>query len=653
MHIDPNIEIIKNIVNLFKSNKVNLAKDEIDKYLQSFPNSPVLYNILGSILLQNKEYNEAVKNIKKSLILNPSYAQAYNNLGIAYQKIGKLNLSIENYKKAIDLNQSFAEPHNNLANVLLKLNYIEESISHFEKAINVRTNYAEAFNGLGACFEKKKDKQKAFLNYKKSIELNPLYDDAYLNIGNLYIQDNQYENAIKSYEKAIELNPNYAKSYNNLGNLFNFSGNFQESMRAYQKAISIKPNYSSAHSNLLFNYIFKTDFKIEEYLSIANDFAQKNFPKNFRKINYKFDKNVKKLKLGFVSSDFGNHPGGYFSYNLIKELNKKGYELYAYVTYNRDDSLSYDFQKLFNKWNIIENKKDIEVAEEIANEGIHILFDIQGHSAKNRLPIFFFKPAPIQVTWIGQGSTGINEIDYFIGNEFITPKKDELHYTEKIVRIPKISQTFKNPPELTINNIPALKNNFITFGSLNQIPKINYDVINTWSQILKNIKESKILIKNRLVDSLYIKKEILKKFNDHGINENQIILEGSESSREDLLKTYNKIDISLDTFPFQGNTTTIESMWMGVPVLTLKGDRHISYFGECINSNCNMNDWISSDKEEYIKKAIKFSNDLNLISNIRKNLRNTILKSPIFDHETLGENFDKLIKNIWLKYLKK
>ena len=504
---------------------------------------------------------------------------------------------------------------------------------------------------MGAANEKLGNKNDALKNYKRATEIRPDYAEAYNNIGKLFSDQSKFEQSLSNYQKAIQVKPNYEKSYNNLGNLLNNLGNFDEATEAYKKAINIKPDYAKAYSNLLFNLIYKTDFDINFYLSEAKKFRQNcKTIKKEHSFDYKYDVNPKKLKVGFVTADFGNHPGGFFTLSFLRELRKKNYELIAYPTIERNDEFSYHFKPLFSKWSLIEKKNDEEVIREILNDGVHILIDAQGHSAKNRLPIFFYKPAPVQITWLGQGSTGIPEIDYFIGSSHITPKNEDDHYVEKVLRLPEISQCF-TPPDFNIEvkNLPAIKNNFITFGSVNKLTKVNDNVISLWSKILISIPNSKILLKNKDLDSVKIKNDIISKFKKYSINKERLILEGESKTRKELLNIYNKIDIGLDPFPFQGNTTTIEAIWMGVPVITLKGNRYIFHFGESINSNLNMSDWIAKDNNNYISKAIKFSSNYEKLSNIRKNLRNKALKSPIFDSIRFADNFDKLLWEIWKK----
>ena len=419
-------------------------------------------------------------------------------------------------------------------------------------------------------------------------------------------------------------------------------------------AIKIKPDYAKAYSNLLFNLIYKKNFDINFYLSQAKNFSIncKTIKKNIN-INYKYDTKPKKLRIGFVTADFGNHPGGYFTLNLLKELKKKNLELIAYPTIERKDEFSHHFKKLFLKWTPIEKKNDEDVIKEVVDDKIHILIDSQGHSAQNRLPIFIYKPAPVQITWLGQGSTGIPEIDYFIGSKHLNPKHEDSHYVEQIYRLPEISQCF-TPPDFNVlvKDLPAIKNNFITFGCINKLTKVNDDVIKLWSKILLSIPNSKIFLKNKDLDDSKTVSNIVEKFKKNNINKEKLIFEGKSSNRKELLDTYNKIDIALDPFPFQGNTTSIEAIWMGVPVIVLKGDRFIFHFGESINSNLKMNDWVAENKENYVLKAIKFSSNLKELSNIRTNLRSRALNSPVFNATSFGNYFDEMLWEIWRRLAK-
>ena len=224
-------------------------------------------------------------------------------------------------------------------------------------------------------------------------------------------------------------------------------------------------------------------------------------------------------------------------------------------------------------------------------------------------------------------------------------------YVEKVIRLPKISQCFTNPDlEIYVNYLPALINNFITFGCLNKTLKINDDVIKTWSKILLAATKSKLILKSKELDNEKFSNHILGKFEKNGVGTGKLILLGESKTRREVLQIYNQIDISLDPFPFQGVTNTCESIWMGVPVLILKGNRYVFHFGESINSNLNKQEWIAKDEKNYVDKAIKFSNNIKQLSIIRKDLREKVLQSPVCDSKGFSDDFSKMLWDRWQKF---
>ena len=556
------------------------------------------------------------------------------------------------------------EPDNKQIKLILDLfnsKKFEEAKKKIDQDILKFPRSSILYNILGAVLAEENQLVLAVEQYKKSIELNPNYAEAYNNLGISLEKLKKYEDAIEKFDKAIMLKKNFFEAIkslsvvcNNYGNLLSQLGKFNDANDKYVKAITARPDYAIAYSNLLFNLNFKEDFSFETYLSELKKFRTNCRTLKNLDLNYKYDKNPKKLRIGCVSADFGEHPGGYFSFSTLKDLEKKNFELIAYSTNDRNDDFSNNFKRIFSKWNSIENKSEKEIIQQILDDKIHILIDMQGHSGKNRLPIFFYKPAPIQATWLGQGSSGISEIDYFIGSPHITPKDEEKYYVEKILRLPEISQCFTIPQfELKISDLPAKKNNFITFGSLNQFSKINDEVISLWSKILLSIKNSKLFLKTQELSNKKFLEEVLRKFKKFNISSDRLILKGKSKTRKEVLEVYREIDISLDPFPYQGNTTTCESIWMGVPVLTLKGDRYIFHFGESIKSNLNMKDWIAENKDDYLKKAIEFSSDLERLSKIRLNLRKRALLSPVFDSDRFSKHFAATLWDMWNNFIKK
>ena len=362
----------------------------------------------------------------------------------------------------------------------------------------------------------------------------------------------------------------------------------------------------------------------------------------------------KKLRIGFVSGDFWSHPVGYLLLDTLKNLKNKNLELVAYSNFSKKDDVSIKLKSYFNHWHEIEDKKDIEVINQIRKDKINILFDLAGHSAKNRLTVFMNNPAPMQISWAGYpGFVGIPEIDYVIGDRYVTPEKENNFFTEKVYLLPNIWMCFTPPKyEVEIKELPAIKNKYVTFGSFNNLPKINKEVVFLWSKILKAVPKSKIFLKSHVLNDSYFKKLIINDFEKNNINADSIILEG-RSTRKEYLACYNKIDIALDPFPWSGGISTWEAIWMGVPVLTKKGyKRFVSHQTESINYNAEMSDWIAKDENEYLDKAIKFASNINLLAKIRRNLRKKTLKLPVFNSTLFAKEFNIALWKIWDNFIK-
>ena len=604
-----------------KKNNFKIAEDLYKKILKTDPNHFESIFLLGSLSAQTKNFNEAKQLLEKAIQINPDYADAHNNFGNVLIELGDYQKAKDCFQKTIEIQPNFTQAHSNLGIVLKELGDYQKAISCFQKAIEIQPNFAQAHNNLGTAF--------------KELE--------------------EYQKAMSCYQEAIKIEPNNADAHYNLGIVFKELGEYQKAIICNEKAINLKPDYVRAYSNMMLTSLLLEKVDPKDYLAKTKKFRLSLKPINSDLLlKYKFDNRPEKLKIGFVSGDFQQHPVGFFLLDTLKNLKDKNLELIAYSNSQKKDSLSVKLKSHFTNWREITNQSDKKVVNQIREDGIHILFDLSGYSAKNRLPIFINKPAPIQISWAGfLASTGIPEVDYIIGDPYVTPKDNANHFAEKILCLPNIWCCFSVPEfEVKINEPPAIKNRYITFGCFNNLSKINNEVIALWSKILKAIPKSKIFLKTKQLNDPYVKEKIMNYFKKNNINSNLLILEGS-SPRNVLLDTYNKVDIALDPFPYSGGTTSFESTWMSTPVLTKKGTTFVSRTTGSINHNCGMSDWIASDENEYVKKAIKFSANFEQLSKINKSLRKTALESPLFNSLLFAKQLDTALWEMWNNFILK
>jgi predicted O-linked N-acetylglucosamine transferase (SPINDLY family) len=529
----------------------------------------------------------------------------------------------------------------------IKNNFFSEAEIKLKKANLESPNRQSIMLNLSSVLLKIEKYDEANKILEQAIKNFPRDADILLNKSLLLILRNEHISAIKVLLNVIRIEPKISAAYYKLANCYSKIGETKKAIKNYQNSFSISPD-ASCLSNIIFYSNFLENYSDNEYLNLLDKFIF-FLPKIgvIKKIELD-SKNTNILNIGFVSGDLrNNHPVGNFLYEFLFNL-KKHFNLYCYCTIPEDEN-SKDFKKIFRKWININEAKDSEAINLIKGQQIDILIDLSGHSNKSRLNIFAHKAAPIQITWCGYlNSTGIREIDYIIGDPHVTPLKDQFKYVEKILQMPKIWNCFSKPNYSDIkitNETPYIKNKYITFGSFNQLNKINSVVIKLWSEIILHIKTGKLLFIAPELSDEKVKDRLYKKFFNYGVNKEKIIMKGIQP-RNKLLEEYNNIDIALDPFPYNGGSTSFECAFMGVPMLTLQGDRFLSRCGESINKNLSMDNWIAKDKDEYFQKAINFSKDINNLNLIRKNLHNKALNSPLYNCEEFTDDFVKIIKNL-------
>ena len=642
---DPPHKEIKFILELFNTNKLIAADKEINKKLIKYPKSSVLLNILGAVLSEQNKLKEALKNYNQSIKINPNYFQAYNNLGACMHKLGKINEAIQNYQKAIEIQPNHADAYNNLGVAFKELGEDSKSITQYQKAIEIQPNHADAHNNLGTVFKELNEHKKSIYHYEKTIQINPNSPIAYSNLGNAYKWLGEYEKAISWHQKAIQINPKYADAHYNLGTVFDGLNEFEQATGFYTKAVEIQPDHPLANANLLFNTCWSNNNN--KYLKIAKKYYETITRYDEKElINYKAP-TQKIMKVGFISGDFRNHSVIFFLLDTLKYLRKKEIKLFAYSNNFNEDNFTKLIKQYFDNWKLVIHKTHKDLINLIRKDSLDILFDLSGHTANNRLAVFKNRCAPVQASWCGWlASTGVKEMDYIIGDKYATPLSEQNRFTEKIYHMKKIWQCYSTSESLS--KPAAIKKNkekYVIFGSFANNMKINENVINTWSKILNALPNSKLFLKCTSFSIPQAKENFIRKINNK-INKSQLIIEG-KSSRSEYLDCYNKIDIVLDTFPSNGATTSFEASYMGVPILTKTNEENFGFrAGESINRNLNMNEWIAKDENDYVQKAIKFSENKNYLINLKIELNNLALKSSLFDSKNYSNDFYEMLLNI-------
>ena len=672
-----------------RANKIPEALYTVQKSVELNPNDIESYKKLSFILQKLGKLNEAEESYKKILVLKPDSIEVYNYLGVLQHEQGKFTEAEASYRKMIALKPDLAEVYNNLGNTLNEQSKFIEAEESFRKAIALKPAYFEAYYNMGIMLNVQHKFNEAEESYKKTLAIKPDYVEAYNNLGNTLNEQGKFIEAEASFRKAIALKPDYVQAYNNLGITLDEQGKFIEAEASFRKAISLKHDYTEAYSNLgnTLNEQGKLEEAIENYdkaiilkVDYFKAYSNKNFCLNYSssysplyiyKQHLKFEKQfggfkaksplsvkIKKksnerLRIGYVSGDFRAHSVAYFFKPLLQNHNSHVVETFCYYNNNFIDKITNNIMTTCDHWRSIFGITDSEIFKIIRKDKIDILVDLSGHTGKNNLLVFAQKPAPIQVTWLGYpNTTGLSSIDYRFTDIIADPvgEADDLH-SEKLLRLPNGFLCFQaNEKVLSKSNPPQTHHDYITFGSFNNLSKITSEVIDVWSKILNLIPKSHLILKCRKLK--HNKDYYYELFKNKGIDKDRIQLYEHLPSTSDHLELYNSVDIGLDPFPYNGATTTCEALWMGVPVITLLGDRHVGRVGASILTNVGLKDFIARDIDSYINLAVKMSANTKKLKEIRMTLRRQMQESLLCDARSFAGNVETSYKDMWHNYQK-
>jgi predicted O-linked N-acetylglucosamine transferase (SPINDLY family) len=667
---------------LFKKNFYEKAINQFKKIIKIDPKyseahyniGTIFFNLLkfkeaadyfNSAILINKDYfeayfnlaecyrnldilDDAILNFKKCLKYKPNDFEIYNNLGLVYQKANQIDYAFSSYKKALEIKPDFFQVYNNLGVLCLERGQLEESIIYFNKCIQINREFVPAYNNLGMAFNKKRKYASAILILEEGLKIDSNFKNIYANLADSFKKSGKTFKAIEFLEKEL-LNNKCFEVLEALGNCWCSTGEILKGLDFYKESLKLNPNNLPTYQNYIFNLNYLENFRIEDYFFITDkirSLLKKYDEKDFEEINVLNSKNDK-IKIGFVSADFRKHAVGYQVFDVIKNLaNNNEFELFAYYNDNQEDSLSKKLKLFFKSWTEISFMNDLSVLKKIKSDNINILIDLSGYTAGNRMGIFFNKPAAVQISWAGYlASTGLSEIDYIIADKNSVTKDEEIQFKEKIWRMSDTWSVLSKEDSIILNSkSPAIKNGYITFGSFNNIKKINKNVIKVWSKILCN-SNSKLFLKTKELDDPFLKKIFKGYFLENGVKEDQLIFEES-SDRVELLNRYNLIDLALDPFPYNGGTTSLECTWMCVPVLTKKGKSFLSKCGESINTSLNLGELIAKDDEEYISKAVNYSKNLNRVQEIKEYLVKNRNNIKIFNSKNFADELSNSFKSM-------
>jgi protein O-GlcNAc transferase len=552
----------------------------------------------------------------------------------------------------VEIKPDDADAHYNLGNTLKKLAQNESAVASYRRALEIKPDYAEAYNNLGIALQDLGQFESAVASYRRALEIKPDFAEAHSNLGLAMKEFGQYEGAVASYRRALEIKPDYVEAHSNLGMALQDLGQLDAAMASYRRALEINPDHAKARGGLLFALNYTASHAPSYYLEQARQYGRIVAGKVGARFSaWQCATRPERLRIGLVSGDLRNHVVGYFLEGLLSHIDPARIELIAYPTHHKEDKITTCIRPYFSEWKPLIGKNDEAVARLIHADGVHILFDLSGHTGHNRLPVFAWKPAPVQVSWLGYfATTGVAEMDYLLADEVGVPAAQQAQFTESVWYLPDTRLCFTAPDVvIAVAPLPAMTTGWITFGCFQNMAKLGDDILAVWGKIFAALPTAKLRIQCKQLGEPAQVEQMMQRLQHYGIDTARVVMHGS-ARREAYLAAHAEVDMILDTFPYPGGTTTCEALWMGVPTLTLAGDSLLARQGASLLTAAGLEEWVATSKEEYIAKAIALASDLPMLAALRAGLRQQVLASPLFDARRFARNFEDALWGMWQSY---
>lgn len=653
--VEPNYaEAHSNLGNALR--ELGRPEDALASYSQALairPDYAEAHINLGLALQDLGKPEEAAASYHQALAVRPDLAEAHYNLGLALQDLGKLEDAAASYNKAISLRPDFAEAHNNLGLVLQDLGKLEDAVASYHQALAARPDYAEAHNNLGNAFRDLGKREDALASYQQALAIRPDFAEAHNNLGLAFQDLGRREEALDSYHQALAIKPDYAEAHNNLGNALKNMGRLEDAVASYNKAISLKPGYVNAGRNFLFALLNVPGLTPKELFTEHLRFSENNTQGVARPLEDFINEPTpeRKLRVGYLSSDFRDQPTGSVLLPLLSSHDRTEFEIFCYADVLHPDAMTERFRSCVDHWRAITGKPDSEAAGMVRADAVDVLLSVAGRFGRNRPLVCAHRAAPVQVSFHDGATSGLEEMDYWLTDDFLHPPDTKEMFTEELYRLEVFYQWPVFEEALPVEMLAADRAGFVTFASFNNPAKINEQVIRLWAEVLKSVPGSRLLLKYmNFYDQPPLRDRMVELFDASGIERERVVFIALRDTSAEHIGRYGEIDIALDTFPFNGASTTFQALWMGVPVVSLAGGTFISRAAGSILHHAGLGDLAVDTPEAYVACARDLAGDLERLRTLRATLRERMAALPLCDAPTHTRGVETAYREMWRKW---
>jgi len=668
-----------------RAGRWDLAEELYRRVLAAEPEEAEALHLLGVIAHQRGEHAAAVDLIARAIALRPAEANYHNTLGQAYRALRRTTEAVACYRHAVELDPNCVQAYNNLGNTLHRLGQLDEALACYREAVERKPDYADAYVNLGNVCKDLDRLDEAVTCYRRATELVPDHAAALSNLGYALLEQQQVAEAVNCCRRAVELQPALAEAHNNLGNALYVQGKLDEAAGCFRRALALRPDFAAAlgnlagllkdqaqldealachrcaltaapdsaalHSNLIYALHFHAGTDAAALTAEQARWVQRHAEPFMRSIGpYTNDRRAdRRLRIGYVSPDFRRHAVGLNLLPLLDHHDHQQTEIFCYDDTLCPDLVSRRLRDTADVWRRIVGHGDEQVAAQVRDDQIDILVDLALHTARNRLLVFARKPAPVQVSFAGYpGSTGLPTIDYRLTEPQLYPQEcDDPSATNEAFRLPDTFWCYQPwAGEVAVNSLPAVEVGQVTFGCLGNFGKVNAAVLALWARVLTQVEGSRLMLRAAEGSHRQWAQNLLA---ERGVAADRVQFVGGLPHRQ-YLEVYQHIDVGLDTFPYNGHTTSLDALWMGVPVVSLVGQTAVGRAGLSQLTNLGLAELAVDTPERFVAVAAALAQDLPRLAELRATLRSRMQRSPLMDAARFARNVEAAYRIMWQRW---
>ena len=630
------------------------ARAACERILEGKPDHAEALTLLWDTAFDDGAPGAAIDWLNKAIAADGGVASSHYMLGCVLQAQGRIGDAIASLRQALSLDPAQAKTHNNLGCVLEAAGDLGGAAQCYSDAIRVDSGMAQALYNLGNVHRQLGEAKQAISRIEQALAIEPRHADWRCNLGSLHFALLNPDDAIANFRAALKIDPDDAHAYSDLGSALLFAGRVEEASAAFDKALELDPKRADVESRSLLALHYRqgdeAPIVFEKHLSWARRHAR---GMERATAHRSMDRATgRRLRVGYVSPDFMRHPVASFIEPVLAAHDRGEFEVLCYSSGRQEDEVTRRLRGLCDVWRDISWLPDQNAADLIRADGIDILVDLAGHTGEGRLLLFARKPAPVQVTWLGYpNTTGLDTMDYRLTDAVADPEGEtDRFHSETLVRLPAGFLCYAPSPESPeVRDSPQLKTGHVTFGCFNDLAKVTPDMVALWSEILRAQPGARLMLEAYGLSAGSSFRNLGEQFEGHGIAAERIDLRAPEFLAVRTLAKYRKIDIGLDTFPYNGTITTCEALWMGVPVVTLAGSTHASRTGASILRSMELSEFAATTPARYVEIALRLAADAGKRHTLRAGMRARMRVSPLLD----AQRFARALEAVYREMLRK